>query len=50
MKIMGYNVRSSSLDCATYVTKFDQACLCYQQTLDDNVLPHVVTMSACQFA
>ena len=43
--MMGYNVRSSSLDYVTYITKFVQACLCYQQTLDDNVVLHVVTMS-----
>ena len=48
--IMGNNVRSSSLDYVTYITKFVQACLCYQQTLDDNVVLHVVTMSAWQFA
>ena len=43
--MMGYNVRSSSLDYLTNITKFVQACLCYQQTLDDNVVLHVVTMS-----
>ena len=48
--MMGYNVWSSSLDYVTYITKFVQACLCYQQTLDGNVVLHVVTMSAWQFA
>ena len=48
--MMAYNVRSSSLDYVTYITKFVQACLCYQQTLDDNVVLHMVTMSAWQYA
>ena len=48
--MMGYNVRSSSLDYVTYITNFVRACLCYQQILDDNVVLHVVTMSAWQFA
>ena len=48
--MMGYNVQSSSLDYVTYITKFVQACLCYKQTLDDNVEHHVVTMSAWQYA
>ena len=46
MTIMGCNVSSISFDYVTYVTKFVQACLCYQLTLDDNLLLHVVTMSA----
>ena len=46
--IMGYNVLSSYY--VTYVTKFVQACLCYQRTLDDSVLLHLVAMSAWQFA
>ena len=48
--MMGYNVRSSSLDYVTYITKFVQACLCYQQTLDGNVVLQVVIMSAWHLA
>ena len=49
MTIMGY-VLSGSFDYVTYVTQFVQPCLCYQRTLDDNLLLHVVTMYAGQFA
>ena len=42
--MMGFNVRSSSLDYVTYITKFVQACLCYQQIINDNVVLNVVAM------
>ena len=46
MTIMGFNVLYISFDFVKYVTKCVQACLCYVSTFADNLLLHMVTMSA----